>query len=151
MKKFLRFVTVASVVCLSLSCASTKQQMADTRPRFQEAATANVVLKFNSWDYIYMIQPIYRDDGFLHQIKRDSLGAALDQFGVRRELAVVVIGWSYDGRREEMVDAWKTVLSAHGFQRIVCVRASVSGEINGSVILDDSQLRAAQPTRTAKL
>src|SRR5690242_19024570 len=120
MKNLFQCIALGAVSTLLYSCAST--QMVDTRPRFHEAAGANVVLKFNSWDYISMIQPDYRDNGFQHQIKRDELTAALDRFNVARGTAVVVMGWTYDTRLPEVLADWKSVLRANGFQRLVVLR-----------------------------
>ncbi len=81
-----------SAVCLILSGCQTPKQV-DTRPRFHEEAAANVVLQFSRWDYIFMIHPDYREDGFQYRLTPDTLGQAFDRMHVERGMAVVVIGW----------------------------------------------------------
>jgi hypothetical protein len=152
MKNVVRVLAVSLIVCLSISCATTSGQHADARPRFHEAAEASVVLQFNSWDYIFVTQPDYRQGGFRPQLKREDLAPAFSKLGVRRDLAVVVVGWTYDDTQmAQLVGEWKAVLSTCGFQRVVCVRANGGSDLNGSIVVDDSQLPVGQQTTTAKL
>jgi len=149
--KYIRVAALVSLLCLGISCASTKQA-ANDGPRFTEATSANVVLQFNSWDYIFIMHPEYRENGFLRQVKREELGVALSRLGVKKNLAVVVLGWNYEpATLAQIVDQWKGVLSSYGFQRIVCLRPGNGTELNGSVIIDDSLKPVGEQTRTAKL
>jgi hypothetical protein len=153
MKRIIRSAAVALVVCFSISCASTSSpQRADNSPRFHDAAVASVVLQYNSWDYIFITHPDYRENGFQHQLKREDLGLAFNRLSVRRDLAVVVVGWTYDDTQlAQLVGDWKAVLSTYGFQRVVCVRANGGTDVNGSIVVDDSQLPVAKQTTTARL
>ncbi len=149
--RFIQSVLLMSVVTLGISCATAPKQ-ADNSPRFNEAASANVVLQYNSWDYIFLTYPAYRESGYLRQVKREELGQVFKKMGVERNLAVVVLGWNYAPETmAKMVEEWKATLTSQGFHRIVCVRSSGGSEINGSVIIDDSLLPGDQQTRTAKL
>lgn len=151
-KRYIRVAALVSVLCLGISCASTPKQAEIEGPRFTEAASANVVLQFNSWDYIFILHPEYRENGFLRQVKRDELGMALSKLGVKKNLAVVVLGWNYEpATLAQIVDQWKGVLSGYGFQRIVCLRPGKGDELNGSVIIDDSLKPVGEQTRTAQL
>jgi hypothetical protein len=140
-------------VCLSISCASTNHiKQTDNRPRFHEAAEASVVLQYNSWDYIFMTHPDYRENGFQHQLKREDLGVAFKKLDVKHDLAVVIVGWTYDDTQlGQLVSDWKGVLSVYGFQRVVCVRANGDTDIDGSIVVDDSQLNVGKQTTTARL
>jgi hypothetical protein len=143
---------LALVVCFSFSCASTNNHQADGRAHFREGAEASVVLQFNSWDYIFLTHPDYRDNGYQRQLKREDLGPAFNKLAVPRDLAVVVVGWTYDGPQlAQLVSDWKAVLSAYGFHRVVCVRANGGTDVDGSIVVDDSQLPVAQQTSTARL
>jgi hypothetical protein len=153
MKNIVRSAVASLVVCLSISCASTNNiKQADNRPRFHEAAEASVVLQYNSWDYIFMTHPDYRENGFQHQLKREDLGIALNKLAVKRDLAVVVVGWTYDDTQlAQLVTDWKSLLSTYGFQRVVCVRANGGTDVDGSIVVDDAQLNVAKQTTTARL
>jgi hypothetical protein len=152
MKKILRVTALAALICWSVSCASTgDNSAADTHPRFHEAAAASVIIQFNTWETIYLIRPSYRDNGFIHMFKREELGGTLTRLGVRRDMAVVILGWDYDSiQLGQMIDEWKALLSTLGFQRVVCIHASEDDEIDGSIVLDDSQLPATPQTMSAK-
>ncbi|HEY9509763.1 MAG TPA: hypothetical protein VIV82_07875, partial [Verrucomicrobiae bacterium] len=95
MKKF-KFIALLSLVSVLFAGCATTQQSADKTARFREARQANVVLRFSSWDYTFMTKPFYAEDGFMQQVKRESLGQVLNQFEVKRGMAVVVVGWQYN-------------------------------------------------------
>ena len=139
-----------SVVCLILSgCQSSPP---DNRPRFHEEASADVVLQFTRWDYIFMIRPDYREDGFQCQMNRDTLGQAFDRMQVRRGMAVVMIGWLYDEKQlAGLVVEWNSILKSHGFRRIVCVHPTGDKMIDGALIIDDSNQSVDRPKETVKL
>lgn len=154
-KTYFHVAALVSIICLGLSCASSPKPAANAGndgPRFTEAASANVVLQFNSWDYIFLMHPEYRENGFLRQVKREELGLAFTRLGVKKNLAVVILGWNYEpATLAKLVDEWKAVLTVHGFQRIVCLRPGTGSELNGCVIIDDSLRTVGEQTRTARL
>ena len=127
------------LLCLVISgCATHKSP-----PRFHEAAQANAVLQFSSWDYTFLLQPRYDDNGFLLQVPRDHAAEVFDHVNLQqRDLAVVIIGWNRTGGElRQLVADWNTVLRGCGFQRVVLVRSRGGGSIkrlNGSFIIADS-------------
>ena len=132
-------------ICLTPGC-STLPKVADAPgPRFHEANHANVVLRFASWNYIFLVHPEYREDGFYHQLKRDTVADTLKRFNGPHDMAVVTVGWGYKPEQlKEVVADWETILGGCGFRRVVVVRASFDYSIDGAVIVDDSL--AAKPT-----
>ena len=53
---------------------------------------------------------------------------------------MVTLGWDYDSAQTaRMIEQWKSILAAQGFQRVVCVHTNRGDEINGSIVLDDSR------------
>lgn len=122
-------------------CASTPASGHASR-HFHEAKAANVVLQFSSWDYTFLLQPRYDDNGFLLQVPREKVGQVFKQMNVqKRDLAVVVIGWNYaPAQLEKLVADWKTILGGCGFQRVVMLKSSGSKQIDGSLVIDDSNL-----------
>jgi hypothetical protein len=127
------------LLCLVISgCATHKSP-----PRFHEAAQANAVLQFSSWDYTFLLQPRYDDNGFLRQVPRDHVAEIFDQINLQqRDLAVVIIGWNRDGQELRQLAAdWNSILRDCGFRRVVLVRSQRGGSIkrlNGSYIIADS-------------
>ena len=100
----------------------------------------NAVLQFSSWDYIFLVRPNYREQGFLRPLKPGDLAPAFDQLNVPRGMAVVVVGWMYSPEELTRVVAdWKSILKGCGFQRIVVLRANTGHGLNGSLIIDDSK------------
>jgi len=139
-----------SIVCLILSSCQSSQP--DNRPRFHEEASADVVLQFSRWDYIFMIRHDYREDGFQYQLNRETLGQAFDRMQVQRGMAVVMIGWLYDeNQMAGLVAEWNLILKSHGFRRVVCVHPTGDKMIDGAVIIDDSNQSVDRPKETVKL
>jgi type IV pilus biogenesis protein CpaD/CtpE len=127
-------------------CASTGMQVTqmkdDSAPHFTEETSANAVLQFSSWEYTFLVRPQALEDGFLQQIHRDNLNGILSRLKVRRGMAVVVVGWTYNGEQlDKLVSDWKSILGGCGFQRVVVLRAQLGNKLNGSVVLDDSTIQ----------
>ena len=140
--KAIKTLAMLSVLGLLISgCASTRPAT-QARRQFNEARSANVVLQFSSWEYTFLLQPRYDANGFLLQVPRDKVGQVFQRLNVqKRELAVVVIGWSYTpAQMKQLVADWKTILGGCGFQRLVVIKSNGSKQINGSWIIDDSNL-----------
>jgi hypothetical protein len=149
MKKLQLFGTVLllSVVCWSLAGCSTPPQTihigssSTAGPRFHDQAAVNAVLQFASWDYTFLVQPRYSENGFLQQVRRDNISQVFTRMNVPRGTAVVVVGWTYNGDvLNQLVADWKSILTGCGFQRVVILRAKPGDRLNGSVIIDDSTL-----------
>lgn len=140
--KAIKTLAMLSVLGLLISgCAST-HPATQARRQFREARSANVVLQFSSWEYTFLLQPRYDENGFLLQVPRDKVGQVFQRLNVqKRDLAVVVIGWSYTPEQmKQLVADWKTILGGCGFQRLVVIKSNGSKQINGSWIIDDSNL-----------
>jgi hypothetical protein len=117
--------------------------MPQTR-RFHQASRASVVLQFSSWDYTFLVQPRYDDHGFLQPVRRDNIGGIFEQLKVRHDLAVVVVGWTYDERElTPLMAEWKSILAGCGFRRVVFLRSNAYNLLNGSIVIDDSNLSVA--------
>lgn len=152
----MKFIKTAALLPLVLGllsgCASTSSSTQSSR-RFHEAKAANVVLQFSSWEYTFLLRPRYDDNGFLLQVPREKIGQVFSQMNVqKRDLAVVVVGWSYaPDQLRKLVAEWKTVLGGCGFQRVVVVKSSGSKEIDGSLVIDDSILSGGNPSSITQL
>ena len=141
--KIIKSLALLPLVGVLLSgCASTAPSSAHTSRRFHEAKAANVVLQFSSWEYTFLLQPRYDDNGFLLQVPREKVGQVFSSLNVqKRDLAVVVVGWNYaPDQLHQLVTEWKTILGGCGFQRVVVLKSSGSKELNGSLVIEDSNL-----------
>jgi hypothetical protein len=128
-----------TMICASVAGCSTSWQEGNKTARFHEASHVNVVLQFSSWDYTFMLQPRYDEKGFLKQVRRESIGKVFDGFNVPRDMAVVVIGWTYGTEDlNRLVAEWKSILGGCGFRRVVFLRSNAYNKLNGSLIIDDS-------------
>jgi hypothetical protein len=138
-------VPVVALALFWLAGCSTPDQSRTGVARFRHASSANVVLKFGGWDCTLLARPVYAENGFMEPVRRDTLDGILDRLNVRRDLAVVVVGWNHQpDELQQLVGDWKAVLSGCGFRRVVIVRAQPGGELNGSIVVDDSQISGIQ-------
>jgi hypothetical protein len=151
-QKTLLLTALSATLGLWVSGCATSQTASDRPRRFHEASRVNAVLQFSSWDYTFLVQPRYQEDGFLLQVRRDKLDQILEGLSVRRDLAVVVIGWSYGPpETTRLVSQWKTILGGCGFRRVVFLRSNVYNQLNGSQIIDDSTLALASASLPSAL
>ena len=128
-------IVLASVVT---GCATSRHGDA---PRFREASQADAVLRFSSWDYTFLVKPFYAEDGYMQQVRPETLNHVFDRFETERDMAVVVVGWQYnDDLLSKLVTDWKGILRGCGFQRVVILRPQAHERLNGSVIVDDTSL-----------
>jgi hypothetical protein len=149
----IKVTVVLSIFCLlAAGCTSTQESKQASR-RFREASSANVVLQFSSWEYTFLLRPRYDDNGFLLQVPRENVGQVLDKINVRqRELAVVVVGWNNSPEQlNRLVADWKTILGGCGFQRVVILKSSGRKDLNGSLIVDDSNLSGGFAPKLTRL
>jgi type IV pilus biogenesis protein CpaD/CtpE len=138
-------VLALALVLSGASCSTTGMKVTlqtdDGGARFADEGAVNAVLQFSSWDYTFLVRPQYTEDGFLQKVQRENLDGILGRLHVRRGLAVVVVGWTYNGDTlTRIVADWKKILGGCGFQRVVVLRAQLGNRLNGSVIVDDSTL-----------
>ncbi len=139
MKHFKPLALLSLTGALLTGCASPTSSSHTVR-HFHEAKAANVVLQFSSWDYTFLLQPRYDDHGFLLQLPREKVGLVFNQLNVqKRDLAVVVIGWNYAPvQLGKLVADWKTILGTCGFRRVVVLKSGGSKQIDGCLVIDDS-------------
>jgi hypothetical protein len=143
--------TIALLAGLFLlnGCQSAKPNPLANLKRFQEADQATAVFKYDSWDYIFMLQPPVMEGGYRRILKVEDLRPVILSHGVSRDLAVVLLGWQYTpADHYRLGQRWNEVLKAEGFQRVVCVKTVNEKKINGSPIVYDSALA---PVRLAGL
>ena len=111
----------------------------DATPHFHDNSSVNAVLQFSSWDYTFLTRPRYADGGYLKLVNRGNVVQVLDEMKVQRGTAVVTVGWTYRGEvLDKVVSDWKTILGSCGFKRVVILRPQWGDEINGSIIIEDS-------------
>jgi hypothetical protein len=135
---------LASAATLLASCGSLAPEATTGRGRFHEATSADLVLRFYSWDSIHMTRPDTRENGFLPLLNRENLAGQLDRPDLGHDLAVVVMGFMFSNAQEsELFHDWKTLLDERGFRRIVLLRAGFKNKIDGLPILYDSAMAAA--------
>ena len=92
------------------------------------------------------------DTGPAHEFVRGELDRAFNDLNLRRDTAVVVVGWTYqDEVLDKLVADWKSVLKDSGFRRFVCLRGGYGGNIRGLQVLDDSNLSVGETKQAAKL
>jgi hypothetical protein len=139
-----------ALTAVVLTACAPQPRSTDARPRFHEAASADVVLRHYRWEHINITQPEFREDGYLVSVRGDTLGPAFERLHVRRDLAVVVLGWAYaPSDLDKLVSDWKRALYGHGFKRIVCLRAGRDKSIDGLLIIDDTKQSDDTPKQTA--
>jgi hypothetical protein len=129
-----------ALTAVVLTACAPQPRHADEHPRFHEAASANVVLQHYRWEHINITEPEFRENGYLVSVTGDTLGPAFERLRVRRDLAVVVLGWTYaQSDLDKLVSDWKRLLRGHGFKRVVCLRAGRDKSIDGLLIIDDTK------------
>lgn len=125
---------------------------AETGARFHEASSANVVLRFTSWDYTFLVQPEFRENGYYRQLHHDEIAQTIKELNVPHDLAVVTVGWGWNPEQLKAITAeWESMLSGCGFRRVVVVRATINSEIDGALIVDDSLASNTTSRPTAAL
>ncbi len=141
---YLLGATLASVAWLVGSCASVgpKQTASDTVPRFHDGATADMVLRFFTWDSIYMAKPDIREGGFRPLYARDDIGREVKRRNISRNTAVVVMSLFYHDPVQvaQLSQAWTTYLNEQGFRRVVILHAGPGPDIDGLPVLRDSTI-----------
>lgn len=141
---FICIFALAALAGLSTSCSTAP---VSTGRRFNEAASATMVLRFYRWDSIYMTRPDTREGGFLPLLSRDEVAREAVRRQVPRDLAVVTIGSTY-GPDQLIILArdWKQFLAGQGFRRVVILRSSSKKQIDGLPVVDDSAIAGANDT-----
>lgn len=111
--------------------------------RFNESAAVNVELRFFRWDSIYMTKPDTRENGFLPLLNAPQVVAEIRKRILQRNVAVVVMGYSYDEAQTAAIgEQWKKFLAAQNFKRVVLLRAGGGKAIDGLPIIQDLAINA---------
>lgn len=125
-------------------CQTTSPQ-ADTRPRFYESASTDLILRFNNWETIHQLRPEFREGGsFLPILTLADVERQLGTQSVGRRLAVVVLGFLFPPDIEaKYAREWDALLSARGFRRVVVLRTGAGKTIDGLLLVHDSSIGGA--------
>jgi hypothetical protein len=136
---------LALLAVLLTSCSSTAPST--TARRFNEGASANMVLRSYTWNSIHMTRPDTREGGYLPLMSRDEVAREVARRQVPRDLAVVTIGAAYGpDQLAVLARDWKQFLAAQGFRRVVILRSGFKQEIDGLLVVDDSVIAGANDT-----
>ena len=82
----------------------------------------------------------------------DNLKQAFADLRVPHEMAVVVVGWSYEGSDlTRIVEGMTSLLHAQGFRRVVCLQGSENNKLDGLPIIDDWKQPVEQTSKSAAL
>jgi hypothetical protein len=149
----IKMAVLFSISCLLVAGCTSTQSANHASRRFREDSSANVVLQFSSWEYTFLLRPRYHENGFLLQVPRENIAQVLDGLDAgKRDLAVVVVGWNHGPEElRRLVSDWKTILGGCGFQRVVIIKSTGTKELNGSLIIDDSNLSAGFAHKVTRL
>ena len=101
-----------------------------------------MVLRFFTWDSIYMTKPDPRSDGFLPLYARDDIGREVKRRNINRNTAVVVMSLFYHDPVQvtQLSRAWTNYLNQQGFRRVVILHAGPGPDIDGLPVLNDSTI-----------
>jgi hypothetical protein len=139
---FRQWAALALVAWLLGSCASVGPQKSagETYPRFHDVATADLVLRFNTWDSIRMVKPDTREGGFLPLFARDEIGREVRQRHISGNTAVVVVSRFYREQLQiaQLSQELTSYLNQLGFRRVVILHAGPGADIDGLPVLHDS-------------
>lgn len=139
--RFALLVLLAGLFVLT-GCKSAPNPLSRYQ-RFHEAEYAGAVIKHDSWDYNFVLQPPVTDAGFRRILKAEDVGGVVRNHATSRYLAVILLGWQYspeDHRR--MGERWNELLRAEGFERVVCLKTTSETKLNGCPIVYDSAMAA---------
>ena len=139
---------ITSLLLLAWALAGCQSSQPGTDPkRFTEAPFVDVVLRFTSWDCIFVTKPLLREHGFQRVFTRNDVLPAVTAATPRRGFAVVVChkARQLDGDVQRDMAAWIALLQSGGFERVVILRAGFEHEtLDGLEILEDSQRQPAR-------
>lgn len=130
-----------------VSCVS-QRSIASREPKFNEAANADVVIRYYSDNVTRVLKPLQMEGPFLSTFDRDGvIDLAKKQSG--RELAVVVL--LQFNASDRVKQSWQAPLRQLGYKRIVFLRAEPGLKVDGLSILKgpgeltDHQNQPAKP------
>ena len=133
---------LASLIWLLSSCASVgpQQTWSEVSPHSNDGVTADMILRFYTWDSIYMTKPDSREGGYLPLYARADIAREVRSRNVARNTAVVVFSLFYrdPAQLAQLIHEWTTYLNEQGFRRVVILHAGPAKEIDGLPVLNDS-------------
>jgi hypothetical protein len=141
-----RGVLAALVLGLAAGCA-TSSSGRKSSSFFHDDPSVSVVLHYYRWDSIYMTRPDTRQDGFLPVLTREQIARELRHRTMRRNTAVVVIGFTQSNAQiAQLAHDWKQLLGEQGFSRVVLLRAGRNKKIDGLPVIEDSAITSGHET-----
>jgi hypothetical protein len=143
---------VACAGLLSLTSCATAPGEHALGPKFQEAHAANLVLRYSSDQTIFMLKPDGHDGPFYRIFTREEVCALDAQRIGRRDLAVVLLGFSRAPILERRIrDSWVASLGSLNYRRVIFLRSADHDQINGLRVIEDRALAKAdtQPPEMA--
>lgn len=142
-------IALLAGIFLLNGCQSAKPNPQANFQRFHEADQVSAVFKYDSWNYIFMLQPPVMEGGYRRILKVEDLRPVILSQDISRNLAVVLVGWQYTpDDLYHLGQRWNEVLRAEGFQRVVCIKTMNEKKLNGCPVVFDSALA---PVRLAGL
>jgi hypothetical protein len=133
------FSALGLIVFLVTSCATSG---------FRQSAAVNLELRFYAWDSVCITKPDTRENGFMPLLNATEIPQQIERLNPARDLAVVVVGYSYDDQQVREIGAqWYHRLTTSGFQRVVILRGSDALPTAGLPIVFDSAITLVNDTR----
>jgi hypothetical protein len=130
----LRFITIISVVFL-VSCKSINQE--PVSPKFHDDFSADVVFIYYSESSIFITIPDTRENGFLPLLTWGDIEYRLNNKGVNRNFAIIVIGQLAIIEQRMLINNLQNKLINMGFRRVVCLLCDGGTKVDGLIILND--------------
>ena len=135
---------LAAVLLLASSCASHGPKSGIGR-KFDEAASADLILRYCSDQTIFMLKPDGHEGVFYRIFDRDEICALDASRAGGRNLAVVVIGFNRTPAVEsQIMDKWTATLADLNYRRVVFLRFRENEAVDGMRVVDERNLAAAE-------
>lgn len=137
-KSWFALLAVTAILALTTSCA-TNSQTAEG-PKFFEADSANLVIRYSSDRAIFRIKPDGHEGNFYHIFNRQELCEADAKRTGQRDLAVVLIGYQFTPELDRQIkQSWVSTLTKLNYRRVVILRCGDSDQVNGLRVVEDRQ------------
>jgi hypothetical protein len=129
---------LTGLLVLTTSCATTSQTAEG--PKFYEANSANLVLRYSSDRAIFRIKPDGHEGSFYHIFTRQEICEADAKRAGQRDLAVVLIGYQFTPELDRQIkQGWMDTLSKLNYRRVVILRSGDSDQVDGLRVVEDRQ------------
>lgn len=135
-KSWFALLAVTAILALTSSCA-TNSQTAEG-PKFYEADSANLVLRYSSDRAIFRIKPDGHEGNFYRIFSRQEICEADAKRSGQRDLAVVLIGYQFTPELDRQIkQGWVNTLTKLNYRRVVILRCGDSDQVNGLRVVED--------------